>query len=154
MTNTLPFHTPLRSSRQLSRSQASSRRHTVAAALAVATCLFALTANAEPIGRATSVKPDAHANTQSLSAGSAVNADDTIRTGNTGVADLRFKDESNLSVGPASTVRLNKFVYDPNKGTGTAVIQASRGAFRFVSGSQGKGDYKVKTPYGTLGVRG
>ena len=31
---------------------------------------------------------------------------------------------------------------------------ASRGAFRFVTGSQNKGDYRVKTPYGTLGVRG
>jgi hypothetical protein len=58
-------------------------------------------------------------------------------------------------VGPASTVRLDKFVYDPKKGSGSVAIEASRGAFRFVTGSQNKGgDYKVKTPYGTLGVRG
>jgi len=33
-------------------------------------------------------------------------------------------------------------------------IEASKGAFRFVTGSQNKGEVKVKTPYGTLGVRG
>jgi len=130
------------------------RIYTSAFVLAVSLALQSTASNAEPIGRATSVKPDAHANTRMLAAGTEVNSDDTIRTGKTGVADLRFKDESNLSVGPTSVVRLNKSVYDPNKGSGTAVMEVSRGAFRFVTGSQHKGDYKVKTPYGTLGVRG
>jgi len=44
--------------------------------------------------------------------------------------------------------------HDPNKGAGSVVIDATKGAFRFSTGAQGKGDYKVKTPYGTLGVRG
>jgi hypothetical protein len=123
----------------------------------VLAALFAIqstSASADPIGRATSVKPDAHANARMLAAGADVNSEETIRTGNTGVADLRFRDESNLSVGPSSSVRLNKFVYDPNKGSGAAVIEVSRGAFRFATGSQSKGGYKVKTPYGTLGIRG
>jgi len=106
------------------------------------------------IGKATRVKPDAQANTRTLAAGSDVYSNETIRTGNSGVADLRFNDNSNLSVGPTSVVRLDKFVYDPNKGSGSIAIEASRGAFRFVTGSQNKGDYRVKTPYGTLGVRG
>jgi len=130
------------------------RIYTSAFVLAVSLALQSTASNAEPIGRATSVKPDAHANTRMLAAGTEVNSDDTIRTGKTGVADLRFKDESNLSVGPTSVVRLNKFVYDPNKGSGTAVIEVSRGAFRFVTGSQSKGSYTIKTPSGTLGVRG
>ena len=54
----------------------------------------------------------------------------------------------------ASIVRLDKFVYAPNKGAGSIAIEASRGAFRFVSGSQGTGAYQVKTAYSTLGVRG
>jgi hypothetical protein len=45
-------------------------------------------------------------------------------------------------------------VYDPNKGTGGIAIDASRGAFRFVTGSQNKGSSTIKTPYGTFGVRG
>jgi hypothetical protein len=100
------------------------------------------------------VRPEAHANTRLLAPGADVHTNETIRTGTAGVADLRFIDNTNLSVGPASTVRLDKFVYDPNRGTGSVTFQASRGAFRFVTGSQSRGDYKVRTPYGTLGVRG
>jgi len=51
-------------------------------------------------------------------------------------------------------VHLDKFVYDPNKSTGDVAIQATRGSFRFVTGSFGSETYKIKTPYGTLGVRG
>jgi hypothetical protein len=132
-----------------------SRSWTLALAVAVALALQTTASNAQSgIGKATRVKPDAQANSRTLAAGSDVHSNETIRTGNSGVADLRFNDNSNLSVGPASVVRLDKFVYDPNKGVGSVAIEASRGAFRFVTGSQNRGDYKVKTPYGTLGVRG
>src|SRR5262249_1657597 len=121
--------------------------------------LLALQATAsqaqEAIGKATSVRPQAegsHAGT--LSGGSNVYSKETVRTGDSGQADLQFHDSSNLSVGPKSSVRLDKFVYDPNKSAGTVAIQATRGSFRFVTGSQGKGNVQVKTPYGTLGVRG
>ncbi len=127
---------------------------TSALVLAVLFALQSTTSNAEPVGKTTSVRPDAHVNTQMLAPGNEVNSNDTIRTGNVGVVDLRFNDNSNLSVGPTSVVRLNKFVYDPNKGSGSVAIEVSRGAFRFVTGSQSKGSYQVKTPYGTLGVRG
>ena len=114
--------------------------------------------NAEPIGKATSVKPQAEGihegDTQALSNGSEVYSSETVRTGNSGVADLQFHDNSNLSVGPQSTVLLDKFIYDPSKSTGSVVIQATRGSFRFVTASQGKGTYQIKTPFGTLGVRG
>ena len=109
----------------------------------------------DAIGKATSIKPQAdgsHGGT--LSAGSSVYSRETVHTGGSGQADLRFHDSSNLSVGPNSSVRLDKFVYDPNKSTGSVAIEATRGSFRFVTGSQGKGNIQVKTPYGTLGVRG
>ena len=110
----------------------------------------------ESIGSATSVTPQAdgsHGGTHTLSGGSSVYSQETVRTGDTGKADLRFKDSSNLSVGSKSSVRLDKFVYDPNKSKGTVAIQATRGTFRFVTGSQG-GSYQIKSPYGTLGIRG
>jgi hypothetical protein len=111
----------------------------------------------EAIGKATSVRPQAegsHGN-RTLSGGADIYSKETVRTGETGQADLQFRDQSNLSVGPKSSVRLDKFVYDPNKSTGTVAIQATRGSFRFVTGSQGGGgNYQIKTPYGTLGVRG
>ena len=108
----------------------------------------------EAIGSATSVKPQAEANARTLSGGSTVYSKELIRTGDAGVADLRFHDNSNLSVGPKSSVRLDKFVYDPNKSGGSVAVEATRGSFRFVTGSQGAGSYHVRTPYGTLGIRG
>ncbi len=108
----------------------------------------------EAIGSATSVKPQAEANARTLSGGSTVYSKELIHTGDAGVADLRFHDNSNLSVGPKSSVRLDKFVYDPNKSAGSVAVEATRGSFRFVTGSQSKGSYQVKTPYGTLGIRG
>jgi hypothetical protein len=68
------------------------------------------------------------------------------------MADLVFLDSTNLSVGPTSEVRLDKFVYDPRDGS--VVVQATCGAFRWVTGTQAKRAYQINTPYGTLGVRG
>jgi hypothetical protein len=122
------------------------------------TALFALLATTshaqEAIGKATSVRPQAEgSHAGPLSGGSNVYSKETVRTGDSGQADLQFHDRSNLTVGPKSSVRLDKFVYDPNKSGGAVAIQATRGTFRFVTGSQG-GNYQIKSPYGTLGIRG
>jgi FecR protein len=110
------------------------------------------------IGVAASIKPNAErlagTSSETLSAGSELYANETVRTGNLGQADLVFVDKTNLTVGPASEVRLDKFVYDPNGKSGQVVMQMSKGAFRFVTGSQDHRAYQVNTPYGTLGVRG
>jgi hypothetical protein len=110
----------------------------------------------EAIGQATSVIPQAegsHGGNRTLSGGASVYSQENIRTGDNGQADLQFRDKSNLSVGKKSSVRLDKFVYDPNKSAGTVAIQATKGSFRFVTGSQGS-KATIKTPYGSLGVRG
>jgi hypothetical protein len=93
--------------------------------------LFALQSTASNaqnrIGTANSVKPDASGSIGgTLAAGSGVHANETVRTGSVGQAGLRFIDESNLTVGPSSQVRLDKFVYDPNKGAGAVVIGGAR----------------------------
>ena len=132
--------------------------HKTTSALLLAVGLFVLQSTTartqEAIGSATSVKPQAEANTRTLSSGSSVYSKELVRTGDSGVTDLRFHDNSNLSVGPKSSVRLDKFVYDPNKSAGGVAVEATRGSFRFVTGSQSRGSYQVKTPYGTLGIRG
>jgi hypothetical protein len=130
-----------------------------ASVLTVLLAMQSTVSNAEPrIGTAASTRPSVEAvaggNTQTLSAGSEIYANQTVRTGNRGMADLVFLDKTNLSVGPTSEVRLDKFVYDPTGSSGSVVLQATRGAFRFVTGSQAKQAYEVSTPHGTLGVRG
>jgi hypothetical protein len=110
-------------------------------------------ANAQTIGTANSVKPEASGSIAgTLSAGRGVHANETVKTGSSGQAGIQFNDHSNLTVGPSSSARLDKFVYDPSKGSGSVAIEAARGAFRFAS--QNKGEVKIKTPSGTLGIRG
>lgn len=119
--------------------------------------LQATVSNAQAIGQTTSVTPQAegdYGGKRTLQGGGSVYSKETVRTGQTGAAAMRFHDSSNLSVGPKSSVTLDKFVYDPTKSTGSAVIRATRGSFRFISGSQRGGSYRIKTPYGTLGIRG
>ncbi len=122
--------------------------------LAAIFVLLPVAAGAQSIGSAAAVKPDAQGGGSPLQSGSSIYANETVRTGQAGVAELVFVDETKLSVGPTSVVRLDKFVYDPSKGGGKVVINASRGAYRFVTGVQDPRNYEIKTPYATLGVRG
>jgi hypothetical protein len=135
------------------------RRSIFALLSLVVAALQSTASNAETrIGVASSTRPNAEGvhgtNSEVLSAGSEVYASETVRTGNLGRADLVLLDNTNFSVGPASEVRLDKFVYDPTGSSGKVVVQATRGAFRFVTGSQDHRAYQVGTPWGTLGVRG
>jgi hypothetical protein len=50
--------------------------------------------------------------------------------------------------------RSRQVCYDRNKGAGSVGIEGARGAFRFSTGAQNKGDIKIRTPSGTLGIRG
>jgi FecR protein len=110
------------------------------------------------IGVAASITPSAEGGTgtvfQTLAPGSELHANETVRTGDAGKADLVFIDRTNLTVGPTSEVVLDKFVYDPVGSNGKVVLQATRGAFRFATGTQDHSAYQIKTPYGSLGVRG
>src|SRR5262245_26455357 len=105
-----------------------SHKWTAALAVAVVFALQPTASNAQSrIGSAHSVKPEAIGSVAgTLSAGSGVHANETVRTGSEGKTGLRFNDTTNLSVGSSSTVRLDKFVYDPNKGTGSTAIDVSR----------------------------
>ena len=136
-----------------------SHRWMPASVLTVLLAMQSTVSNADPrIGTAASTRPSVEAvaggNTQTLSAGSEIYANQTVRTGNRGMADLVFLDKTNLSVGPTSEVRLDKFVYDPNARTGAVVLDATRGAYRFITGVQDHRNYEIKIPYATLGVRG
>jgi hypothetical protein len=110
----------------------------------------------QQIGTTHRVTPAAHGSVAgTLGVGSGVHADETIGTDKGGVAGLRFHDQSTLDVGPNSSVRLNKFIYDPNRSGGKAVFDAAKGSFRFSTGAQGGNrNIQIKTPVGTLGIRG
>ena len=91
---------------------------------------------------------------QAISPGSVIYANELVRTGTTGKAELLFADRTNLSIAPVTEIRLDKFVYDPNGGRGNVVVVATTGAFRFITGVQAHESYEIKTPFATMGVRG
>ena len=94
------------------------------------------------------------ASTQPLNTGHNLFTNEIIRTGQAGTAQLLFLDETTLSIGPQSDVKLDRFVYDPQRQAGTVVFETSRGVLRFISGSQRPGTYQLKTPVATIGFRG
>jgi hypothetical protein len=89
-----------------------------------------------------------------LNTGHALVTDELVSTGQSGTAQLLFLDETSLSIGPLSDVKLDRFVYDPNRQAGSVVFETSRGVLRFISGSQAPGTYQLKTPVATIGFRG
>jgi len=95
-----------------------------------------------------------HGAARPLVVGSDVQANDVVRTADASVAQLVFLDNTNLSVGPKSSVTLDRFVYDPDRSTGRVVVRTTRGIFRFVTGSQPPQNYSITTPLATIGVRG
>jgi hypothetical protein len=128
----------------------------VAAALTLHASIAAAQSN---IGKAASVKNQVEGllegqQARHLSSGNAVHSSELIRSGDAAVAELVFIDQTKVSVGPKSEIRLDKFVYNPNKGSGAVVLETSRGAYRFITGVQEHKNYEIKTPYATLGVRG
>jgi ferric-dicitrate binding protein FerR (iron transport regulator) len=106
------------------------------------------------IGVAATVKNQVFGGSQPLAAGGNVHQNETIRTGDGSSAQLLFIDQTTLLVGAKSEVKLDRFVYDPNRGNGNVVMNAGKGVFRFVSGSQQSKSYQINTPVATIGVRG
>lgn len=92
--------------------------------------------------------------TRALAAGSQVFQEELIRTGEQSTAQLLFLDETSLSIGPLSEVTLDRFVFNPATGAGDVVFSTTKGAFRFITGSQNPANYQLNTPFAAIGVRG
>lgn len=79
-----------------------------------------------------------------------------IETNPGGLVQVLLRDGSTFTVGANSDLVIDEFVYDPNAGTGKLVASFSKGVARFVGGklSKNRGGVTVKTPVGTIGIRG
>ena len=87
--------------------------------------------------------------------GSAIVFHQVIATDPGGRAQISFLDRSSLTVGPASRLTIDRFVYQPAEGAGGLSLSASTGVFRYVGGALSKqGAVSVTTPVATLGIRG
>lgn len=131
----------------------------VLSALAIVVALFPTgAAAADRIGVAAAAQNQVAGNLggaqRSIIAGSEVFQNEVISTGQQSMAQLLFLDETSLSIGPLSDVTLDRFVFDPATGVGNVVLSTTRGAFRFITGSQNPGNYELRTPFANIGVRG
>jgi len=93
-------------------------------------------------------------NVRSLVNADPVFQDELVATAERSASEIRFLDETSLTVGPKSSVVLDSFVYDPAAPSGTVVIGAAEGVFRFVTGNMPSDSYEIRTQEVTVGVRG
>ena len=91
---------------------------------------------------------------QPISSGEDVVRNEVVRTGEASNTKLVFVDDTNLAVGPASTVKLDKFVFAGATSYNQAGMELAKGAFRFTTGHSEKRAYDIRTPVATIGVRG
>ena len=81
--------------------------------------------------------------------------DELIETTATGSGQLLFLDQTTLSIGPNSEVLIDRYVYDPDRGTGEIVLSVGKGVLRFIGGQITKnGDAVIHTPTSSIGIRG
>ena len=80
--------------------------------------------------------------------------DEEIVTEAGAATEITFLDGTTLTIGEESNIFLDKFLYDPNAGTGEMILDLTLGVFEVVTGSIPDDGYEVTTPTATLGVRG
>jgi hypothetical protein len=135
------------------------RRLFIALTLAAGFCgIGAAIANAqERIGRAAVIRNDVSQISPRvirISTGDEIFRDETVRTAADSDAKFVLRDDTNLSLGPSSTLKLDRALFCGDTSAGDIAIKLSNGAFRFVTGNSSKESYRIVTPLATIGVRG
>ncbi len=132
----------------------------LALALALAAAIGPAAAE-KKVGVAAAVNPDAFSSLagapkSQLNIGKSIFFNERIATTTSGLVQVLLVDGSTFTVGPDSDLVIDKFVYDPNKGTGQIAASFSKGVMRFVGGKISKSDNAVtiNTPAGAMAVRG
>ena len=137
------------------------RRAALLLGLAVGLAASIGPAQADKVGVAAAVNPDAFSNlsgtpNKQLNIGKSIFFNERINTTTSGLVQVLLVDGSTFTVGPNSDLVIDKFVYNPRKKTGEIVATFSKGTMRFIGGklSKNEGGVKVNTPAGALAIRG
>ena len=89
--------------------------------------------------------------------GQVVFESDGLRTGGDGKVGVTLNDDTRLSLGPNSELRLERFTYTPAERGFGLVLKFVRGAATYVSGRIAKlapDSIRLETPAAIIGVRG
>jgi hypothetical protein len=90
-------------------------------------------------------------------AGQEVFEADGLKTGADGRIGITLKDDTRVSLGPESEVRVDRFVFAPADGRMGLVLKVVRGVMAYVSGRIAKlspDSIRLETPAAVVGVRG
>jgi hypothetical protein len=99
------------------------------------------------------IRVNAAGNSQ-INVGDGLLRDEVVRTGLDSATRLVMADSTNLSLGPSSTITLDRTVFDDEHTYRDIAVRLTTGAFRFVTGHSEKAAYKITTSVATIGVRG
>jgi hypothetical protein len=114
-------------------------------------------ADGRTVGMAIKVVSPAEVDNEPAAVGTLAHMNDELRTGAKARLQVSFRDSSELTLGENATVIVDRFVFDPDEGTGEALLKTGVGAFRLATGKISElRDKKitVSAPFATLGVRG
>ena len=89
-----------------------------------------------------------------MAQGDSVFLNEAVQSGTDSKARLLLEDNTNVSIGPGSTLKLDSFVYSGPKQPGTIALNIGKGTLRFVTGDASKRAYTIWTPTAAIGVRG
>ncbi|PLX97553.1 MAG: hypothetical protein C0622_12825 [Desulfuromonas sp.] len=82
---------------------------------------------------------------------------DTIRTGQNGRLQLLFKDNTLISLGAGTTMKIAEYEWDADKNDGRMTTRVEAGTFRILGGMITKHapqNFSTETPAATIGIRG
>lgn len=114
------------------------------------------------VGIVAAVKGSVKINSQTqvgrvINSGEPIYLNDEISTDEKGSLQILLLDQTTFSIGPNSTIVIDKFVYDPDTHDGEVRAKVVKGVFRFVTGKIGQkkpNQMAVDLPVGTIGIRG
>jgi hypothetical protein len=86
--------------------------------------------------------------------GDDVYSNEGVQTDADSSARLILRDNTNMLLGPSSSIKLDRFVYAGPSQPGAIAVNLVKGALRFATGDADKKAYVISTPTASLGVRG
>jgi hypothetical protein len=125
--------------------------------------LFSLNIQAadEPIGYVKTASGEAFVltaqNRVAAQPGTPIHLGSQLKTGAQGSIGVTFKDETVVACGPDTELTIDEYLYQPSQGKLALVTNLLKGSLNYVSGVIAKlkpDAVSVKTPTGTIGIRG
>lgn len=83
--------------------------------------------------------------------------EDTIKTGERGRTQIMFTDNTQITLGNATTMKIAEYRWQPEQNDGALKTQVKEGTFRIMGGALTKTaprNFKTETPSATIGIRG